>query len=146
MTTDTKPALSVRAALQTLLDQVDFTAHACSPTSVVAAVLPTQVIDNARASLAAPFGLPLTQETKYTVDDFGRIVNRETGVPIPDDEPVMLFRAKDDLARVAVLKYADTVAEEGGTNSSKHAATCFERYQRFVLFREQHRDRMRKPD
>ncbi|MCU1282315.1 MAG: hypothetical protein JWM53_5861 [bacterium] len=142
----TKPVLSVRAALQTLLDQIDYTRGACGPTEVVSAVLPQQVIEIANVALAAPFGLTVDQESKYTVNDFGRLINRETGAPIPDDEPVMILRAKDELARVAVRKYADTVAEEGGTNATKHAQSCFARYQRFVDFAERYRWRMKKPD
>ncbi len=41
----------LRAALATVLDQVDYTAGACSPTEMVAARLPTEVIDLARKAL-----------------------------------------------------------------------------------------------
>lgn len=37
-------ALTIKDALQTLLDQVDYTNKACAPTEMVAAVLPTEVI------------------------------------------------------------------------------------------------------
>src|ERR1051325_2877127 len=48
--------LTAREALLTVLDQVDYTRGACSPTEMVGAVLPRQVIELARnaAALAAP--------------------------------------------------------------------------------------------
>lgn len=41
----------LRAALQVLLDSVDYTAGACGPTEMVAAVLPVVVIEKARTAL-----------------------------------------------------------------------------------------------
>jgi hypothetical protein len=38
--------------LQVVLDQVDYTADACAPTEMVAAVLSTDVIKEARAAIA----------------------------------------------------------------------------------------------
>lgn len=43
---------AVVPVLQVLLDQVDYTAGACSLTEMVGAVLPKQVIENARNALA----------------------------------------------------------------------------------------------
>ena len=44
----------LRASLGVLLDQVDYTAGACSLTSMVGAALPKEVIDKARAALSSP--------------------------------------------------------------------------------------------
>ena len=43
------------------------------------------------------WGIPVNQEPKYQVDRAtGRDRrNRATGVAIPDDEPIMIFRAKE---------------------------------------------------
>lgn len=41
----------LRAALQVLLDSVDYTAGACGPTEMVAAVLPVVLIEKARKAL-----------------------------------------------------------------------------------------------
>jgi hypothetical protein len=142
--TSRKDVPSVRAALQALVDHIDRMGLA-DPTTVKI-TLSAGAVDEFRNALAAPFGLTVEQESKYTVNDFGRLIKRETGVPIPDDEPVMIVRAKDELARVAVRTYADTVAEEGGTNATKHAQSCFGRYQKFVEFAERHPERMKKPD
>lgn len=43
---------AVVPVLQVLLDQVDYTSGACSLTEMVGAVLPKQVIENARIALA----------------------------------------------------------------------------------------------
>lgn len=48
--------------------------------------------------------MKIEQEPKYDIID-GRIVNRKTGVPIPDNEPVMIFRAKDVYAAAAINAY-----------------------------------------
>jgi hypothetical protein len=88
--------------------------------------------------------LSVEQEPKYDVR-FGRLVNRATGVPIPHDEPIMIFRAKDVHARATVRRYVDLV-EEGTAGSLHHKNVCFERYQQFVAFAERHPERMKKPD
>jgi hypothetical protein len=44
--------------------------------------------------------MDINQERKYDAVD-GKIVNRATGKPIPDDEPIVIFRAKDKLAVLA---------------------------------------------
>lgn len=41
----------LRAALLLVLDQVDYTVHACNVTDMVGAVLPLEVIDKARIAL-----------------------------------------------------------------------------------------------
>ena len=45
--------LTVAEALRLVLDQVDYTAGACSVTEMVGACLPVKVIEIARAALAA---------------------------------------------------------------------------------------------
>jgi hypothetical protein len=49
--------------------------------------------------------MDIYQERKYDAVD-GKIVNRATGKPIPDDEPLIIFRAKDKLAGLAMSYYA----------------------------------------
>ena len=48
-----KQALDCMTALLTLLDQVDYTASGCSPTEMVGAVLPKEVIILCREAIAA---------------------------------------------------------------------------------------------
>ena len=54
--------------------------------------------------------LSLIQERKYDVVD-GKIVNRATGKAIPDDEPIMIFRAKDLKATCAMIAYRDVCTD-----------------------------------
>lgn len=51
------------------------------------------------------WGLRRSQETKYTIGRTGRLVHRETGQAIPDEEPVMVFRGKDRRAVDAIAAY-----------------------------------------
>lgn len=45
--------LTTRAALETVLDCIDYTRGACTPMEPVAAVLPKEVIQTAREAIAA---------------------------------------------------------------------------------------------
>lgn len=48
--------------------------------------------------------MKVEQESKFDAVD-GRLVNRATGEPIPDDEPVFVLRAKDASAVKALVTY-----------------------------------------
>lgn len=85
------------------------------------------------------------QEPKYDVRD-GRIVNRATGEPIPDDEPIMILRAKDVIAAGVVRRYHDLLLDGSTARLTDHKRSCFERYQAFIAFAEQHPERMKRPD
>lgn len=135
MTDPTKPVPSVRAALQALLAAMD-----CVGEDAHEAVASAEA--DARAALAAPFGLSVEQEPKYTANDFGKLVTRRTGIAIPDDEPTMTFRAKDIHAAPIIMRYHDLILETGST----FVDSCFERAQAFIKFRERYPERMRKPD
>ena len=93
---------------------------------------------------AEEWGLPYAQEPKYTVNERGRIVNRESGVPIPDDEALMVFRAKDSFARGAIASYLAVLASEGA--SAEHLAAVEKRLSDFNDFAIEHADRMRDPN
>lgn len=90
----------------------------------------------------AEFGLPASQEPKYTVNTRGRITNRATGKPIPDDEPVFLIRAKDTRAVNAILYYAYLA----GWSTSEHGRAVLERVKHFKDFAAAHPGRMQEPD
>lgn len=88
------------------------------------------------------FGLPQAQEPKYTVSQKdGRIVNRATGKPIPDDEPVFILRAKDMLASAALLAYLDEIGAD-----PEHAAAVQKRIDAFDAFAAAHPERMSFPN
>ena len=56
----------------------------------------------------------MLNESKYRIEG-DSLVNKKTGIPIPDEEPVFVFRAKDkralfDLAAGTVISAACTMA------------------------------------
>lgn len=86
-------------------------------------------------------GLSQAQEPKYTTaTKDGRIVNRATGKPIPDDEPIFILRAKDPLASIALHAYLFHVEDP------EHAAAVQKRIDAFDDFAEAHPERMKQPD
>lgn len=87
------------------------------------------------------FGLPQAQEPKYTTGTKdGRITNRATGKPIPDDEPVFILRAKDVNALPALRGYILMLENIG------HIAAVDKRIAAFEAFAAAHPERMTTPD
>lgn len=54
-------------------------------------------------------------DLKHHIDEEGRIVKTGNDVPIPDDEPLILFRGRDRLA-VAMLEYYRELCFNDGCN------------------------------
>lgn len=88
---------------------------------------------------AAPAGLPLAQEPKYTVTGT-HIVNRASGEAIPHDEPVFIFRARDRLAFDAIMQYSRMCRDP------EHARIVEGRAWDFVAFANSNPSRMKEPD
>lgn len=87
------------------------------------------------------YGLPLAQEPKYTASSkTGRIVNRSTGKPIPDFEPVFILRGQDEKAIYALRAYANLVSDP------EHAQALALRIAAFENFAATHPDLMKEPD
>lgn len=87
------------------------------------------------------------QENKYCiVDELGnvlpnaRIANRDTLKPIPDDEPIMIFRAKDVRTHQMIAVYGELC------QNPVHKRRVHERLQDFKAFQDQHQDRLKEPD
>jgi hypothetical protein len=78
------------------------------------------------------------QEPKYKIED-GRIVNRQSGESIPDDEPIMIFRARDFYAPQAILAYLTYIDGE-------HRGVVSVRYLQFLNWQKEHKDRVKMPD
>lgn len=79
------------------------------------------------------------QEPKYKVQN-GRIVNRQSGNVIPDDEPVIILRARDVYAAPLLRDYANKLPK--GT----HRQAIETRAQQFENWAADHPDRMKEPD
>lgn len=86
------------------------------------------------------------QEPKYSAfcqcceTHHSRIVNRATGEPIPDDEPVFILRARDRHAARALQAYADLC------HDAEHVMIVQRRIRDFLDFDAMHPDRMKEPD
>lgn len=80
-----------------------------------------------------------SQEPKYGIRS-GRIVSRESGAPIPDDEPVFIFRAKDRLAVRILTAYFSAI------ENSEHARAVAARLEDFKRFSREHPERMKDSD
>jgi len=77
-------------------------------------------------------------ERKYEIKD-NRIVKRSNQVPIPDEEPLFIFRAKDRKALAALLAYSmilDDLAQKEAVMKSVND---------FREFQEQNPDKMAEP-
>ncbi len=95
---------------------------------------------NGQPAATSSFGLQHGQEPKYGVNNAGRLFNRATGVEIPDDEPVMVFRAKDRKAVVALQAYFDACSHPD------HRVVVKSRIFDFTEFAALHPERMKEPD
>lgn len=95
-----------------------------------------------------------TQEPKYDAVEFDaggleellhanhiiRLVNRSTDEPIPDDEPIFIFRARDKHARDVLLHYSLLVEDDN------HRRVILRRCGEFDQFTQAHPERMKEPD
>lgn len=86
-----------------------------------------------------------TQEPKY-VAKYGDLINRATGLKIPDDEPVFIFRARDVLAVPTLQFYLKQVLKEHTPAATEHAAAILERIDHFQTFAKNYPERMKSPD
>lgn len=81
-----------------------------------------------------------TSDPKFVVKG-GIICNAKTNEPIPDDEPIMIFRAKDALAAKTIFDYGMNF--QPGT---PHRVAIDNQHMAFVDFSHAHPDRMKQPD
>ena len=81
------------------------------------------------------------QEPKYGIRD-NKLTSRQTGHPVPDDEPVFILRARDPYAQRAIMAYHDLVPKE----STEHREAVKTRAAQFANWAALHPDRMKEPD
>jgi hypothetical protein len=87
------------------------------------------------------FGLLPAQEPKYTTaTKTGRLTNRQTGKPIPDDEPVFVLRAQDIHALHALRHYLVFCTEPDQQQAVGKRIAAFE------AFAAANPGRMKEPD
>lgn len=77
-------------------------------------------------------------ERKYTIKD-GQIVKKSNQVPIPDDEPLFVFRAKDRKALAALVAYHMILDNLDQMEEVQKSINDFRRFQ------EEHPEKMGEP-
>ena len=78
----------LEAALRTVLDNVDYTVHACGLTDMVGACLPAKVIDNAREALNCTDKL----EAKLDKDRLKVVLNMSQLTPNEMQEAMIMLK------------------------------------------------------
>jgi hypothetical protein len=80
-----------------------------------------------------------TQDPKYGIKD-NKIVNMKTGKPIPDNEPIFIFRAQDINASDVIHSYAEECS------NAEHVKDVLKRWQEFYNFSYNNEELMKEPD
>lgn len=80
----------------------------------------------------------MAEDRKFKFEN-GKFVNRVSGEAIPDDEPVIIFRARDRHA-LAVLCFYHRLADDG-----HHKQAIQDRIDEFKAFQATHPERMKEP-
>lgn len=70
----------------------------------------------------------------------GKLVNRQSGEPIPDDEPVFILRGRDALAVDTLISYL------GHGMNREHRRAVEIRLAQFQAFSKSNPSRMKEPD
>ncbi len=80
----------------------------------------------------------MAEDRKFKFEN-GQFVNRVSGEPIPDDEPVIIFRARDRHALQVLNFYLRTVEDD------HHKQAIRDRIGEFGAFRDANEDLMKEP-
>ena len=80
----------------------------------------------------------MSQDKKYAFVE-GQLVNRVSGEPIPADEPIIIFRARDVHA-LDVLRYYQVIVSD-----PHHVHAVQDRINEFQAFSDEHPERMKEP-
>lgn len=80
-----------------------------------------------------------TQDPKYGIQD-SRLINMESGEPIPHDEPVFIFRAKDKKMLAALNAYLIQC------ENASHASAVEQRIVAIESWQERNTDKIKEPD
>lgn len=80
----------------------------------------------------------MAEDRKFKFED-GKFINRVSGEAIPDDEPVIIFRARDWHA-LSVLRHYLGLADD-----PHHQRAINERIDEFAAFAEGHPTQMKEP-
>ena len=118
---------------------IEFNHHADSAVDRLRAEWVALKLNQALTGGASLGSLIPTQDPKYSIHE-GRIVNAQNGLPIPMDEPVFIFRARDHHAVPVLMNYMERISEPG------HVIAVGNRIDDFNTFAQTHPTRMKEPD
>ena len=82
-------------------------------------------------------------DLKHHIDEKGQIVKTGNSVPIPDDEPLILFRGRDHLA-VKMLNFYYQLCHDDGCNDFQLGQVS-ELIKKFEKFAAEHPEVMKQP-
>jgi hypothetical protein len=80
----------------------------------------------------------MAEDRKFKFEG-GRFVNRVSGEPIPDDEPVIIFRARDRKS-IAVLNFYLSICDD-----EHHRQAIRDRIAEFTLYQRDNPKRVKEP-
>jgi len=80
-----------------------------------------------------------TQDPKYVIIE-NKLCNSSTHKPIPEDEPIFIFRAQDNRAGKYIHEYAQDCENDHHTHVVEKRAFEFQR------FKHNHPERIKEPD
>lgn len=83
-------------------------------------------------------------DPKYDFQD-GRVISLSSGEPIPEDEPVMVFRARDLFSEDAIRGYLAAIAKSPQVPLT-HVRAVVNRVEAFTEFRSSWPSRLKTPD
>lgn len=81
-----------------------------------------------------------TNEPKYKIEN-GKIVNRATNIPVPDDEPLFILRGRDRHAVATLNLYLKQIPI-----GTEHERAVILRRSQFERFAQDNSSRMKEPD
>lgn len=80
----------------------------------------------------------MAEDRKFKFED-GRFINRVSGEPIPDEEPVIIFRARDKHSIAVLMAYLDMAADP------HHRQAIMDRLDEFSAYRAKYPERLKEP-
>lgn len=85
--------------------------------------------------------------TEGTTHTIARLVNRASGKPIPEDEPVFILRGQDRVASQGIADYGRALERyDGAIRPMPIEHDVWTRYEEFERFAVNHPERMKTPD
>lgn len=86
-----------------------------------------------------------TNEPKYKIEN-GKLVNRQSGEAIPEDEPIFILRGCDVFARTTLRRYLALIPWGDDESNEEHRRAVTLRLLQFENFAAENPERIKTPD